>query len=234
MPRKKTQLKTQTQFKEALSYLKESQKYIYAAIIIFVLGGIFGFIFWEHLTFLNKIIAEIILKTQNFTGPELIFFILQNNLLSSLLSILLGLFFGIFPIFNAIANGTILGYVSALVSESQGLPVLWRLLPHGIFELPAIFISIALGIKLGFTLLIPYVKHYWKKNKFLGVAMFAVLVAFPLVALILISLNQELAKKISGKFKYSFYNSVNAFLLIVVPLLIIAAIIEGSLIALLE
>jgi len=31
----------------------------------------------------------------------------------------------------------------------EGYGILWRLVPHGIFELPAVFISLGLGIKLG-------------------------------------------------------------------------------------
>lgn len=191
---KKRELKTKTQFKEALSYIKESQTYIYVAIGIFVISAIFGFVFHENLTFLNKIIEELILKTQGLSATELIFFILQNNLMSSLLSVAIGLFFGIFPVFNAIVNGVVLGYVSALVSNEHGLSILWRLLPHGIFELPAIFISLGLGIKLGFTL-------------FLG------------------------RKTRAKEFRRRFYNSANTFLMIVIPLLIIAALIEGLLIA---
>ena len=73
--------------------------------------------------------------------------------------------------------------------------VLWRIFPHGIFELPAVFISLGLGLKLG--------TFIFQRNKLKAFAEF-------------------------------FWNSLRVFLFIVLPLLIIAAIIEGSLIFLLE
>lgn len=194
---KNPKLKIKTQFKESFAYLKESKNYIYVAIFIFVFGALFGFIFQKNLTFINDIIKELMLKTIDLNPLELTFFILQNNLQSALLAVLLGVAFGIFPIFNALANGTVIGYVMALTYDVAGLSSWWRLLPHGIFELPAIFISLGLGIKLGFTI-------FTERSK-------------------------------RGKeFKKRFYQSLNAFLMIVIPLLIIAAIIEGILISLIQ
>jgi len=33
--------------------------------------------------------------------------------------------------------------------QTDGFLSLWRLLPHGIFELPAVFISLGMGLKIG-------------------------------------------------------------------------------------
>ena len=55
---------------------------------------------------------------------------------------------GFFPVIFAIANGYVLGFVASATVEVQGISILWRLFPHGIFELPAIFISLGLGLKL--------------------------------------------------------------------------------------
>ena len=126
-------------------------------------------------------------------GVEITFFILQNNLQTSLLAVLFGIFLGIFPIVSAFSNGAIIGYVLGLSYDISGVSSWWRLLPHGIFELPAIIISISLGVKMGFTIFLPKEKR-------------------------------------TKEFQRRIYKSMNAFLLIVIPLLIIAAIIEGLLI----
>ncbi|MFH1289814.1 MAG: stage II sporulation protein M [Nanoarchaeota archaeon] len=194
---KSRDLSIKKQFKEAASYLKESSTYIYSSIILFALGSIFGFIFREHLTFLEKFLEELILKTEGLNAPEMIFFILQNNLQGSFFAVFFGIFLGIYPIISSISNGVILGYVLARTYEIAGILYWWRLLPHGIFELPAIFISFGLGIKLGFSLF----------------------------------LNRKIRAK---EFKRRFYNSINALLMIIIPLLILAAIIEGLLITLLR
>ncbi|MBU1103593.1 MAG: stage II sporulation protein M [Nanoarchaeota archaeon] len=194
---KKQNLSVKTQFKEAISYLKESTNYIYASVAIFFASSIAGFIFSTHLSFIDKLLAELIAKTQDLNTAEMVFFILQNNLQSSFFAILLGVFLGLFPLFAAISNGVVLGYVLSKTYEVAGFLSWWRLLPHGIFELPAIFISIGLGIKFGFT----------------------------------IFLNKKIRIK---EFKRRFYNSLNTFLMLIIPLLIIAAIIEGLLIGLLS
>jgi stage II sporulation protein M len=76
--------------------------------------------------------------------------------------------------------------------QSSGLTSLLNLLPHGIFELPAIFISLGLGLKLGTT--------WFKKN-------------------------------IAETFRKYFWESLRVFVWIILPLLSVAAIIEGLLIA---
>jgi stage II sporulation protein M len=190
-------LSTKTQFKEAISYVRESKKYIYGSVFIFFISTIFGLVFRENLNFLEAVIERLIAKTADLNSIEIIFFILQNNLQSSLLAIVLGIFLGIFPLFSSLTNGLVLGYVLGRTLEITSIFDWWRLLPHGIFELPAIFISFGIGIKLGFSL-------FLKKGR----------------------RTKEFIKR--------FYNSFNVFLMIIIPLLIIAAIIEGLLIGLLS
>jgi len=190
----KKNLSTKVQFREAAAYIRESKHFIFISIILFVFGAIIGVIFQNELApTINEILKELLNKTFGLNTPEMIFFILQNNLQSAFLSILFGIFLGIFPVVSGIINGVILGYVLSKATEVSGITSWWRLLPHGIFELPAIFISFGLGIKLGFSFL----------------------------------LSRKLRIK---EFKRRFYNSINVFLMVIIPLLIIAAIIEAILI----
>jgi len=112
-----------------------------------------------------------------------------NNLYVGFLSIIFGVFLGIFPIMTAVFNGIIIGYVMNIAVSSEGFIILWKLLPHGIFELPAIFISMALGLKIFSSVF--YGKRVLKNN---------------------------------------FKRSLLVFVLVVTPLLILAALIEGFLI----
>ena len=136
-------------------------------------------------------IEELLLKTQDISYGGLIWFILLNNIQSSFFGMIYGILFGIFPIMASLVNGYLLGFVASEAVQSNGVSVLWRLFPHGIFELPALFISLGLGIKLG--------SFVFGKNKL-------------------------------KTLKIYFIKSIKTFLLVVVPLLILAAIIEGSLI----
>jgi len=193
MRRKKFDLKRE--YKDSWDYIKESRNFIYSIIGVFFAFALIGF-FVPASEDLTKIILEFIEKlleqTKDMSQLELIRFIFVNNLQSSFFGLIFGVALGIFPVLATVANGYILGFVGKMSFESGGIFVLWRILPHGIFELPAIFISLGLGLKLG--------SFIFRKEK--------------------------------GKFfRRCFWNSLRVFLFVVIPLLIIAAIIEGSLMA---
>src|SRR3989338_1945840 len=136
-------------YKRGKSYLKESLNYIYLVVFLFIAFTLSGLFFSENLRFLDNILIQLITKTQGLNAFELIDFIFFNNLEVAFFGLFLGVFLVIFPFVNAVANGIVLGYVFSKLAEVSRLGDFWRILPHGIFELPAIFISLALGIKLG-------------------------------------------------------------------------------------
>lgn len=182
-------------YKDSLAYIKESRKYIYVIIGLFFFFSLLGFVLPVPANVETKImdfIEQLISQTSGMSQWELTKFIFLNNLKSSFLGMILGILFGIFPVITALSNGYLLGFVAAKTVQAENVLVLWRLFPHGIFELPALFISLGIGLKLGTFIL--------KKNK-------------------LAALNIYLAR------------SMRVFFFIVIPLLIIAAVIEGALIA---
>lgn len=137
---------------DSWKYVKESRNFIYAVVIIFLVSFLAGFFVPapEKITELIKSFIERLLQeTEGMNSPELMRFIFLNNLKSSFSGLAFGFFLGIFPIVSAIMNGYLVGFVSILSVKSGGFLVLWRLFPHGIFELPAVFISLGLGLKFG-------------------------------------------------------------------------------------
>jgi len=206
--KKKTKQKEVFSFKSeylrCYSFLKDARNYLYFVILIFFIFVVIGFFYQDlvNLFFKNVLgqnlneqilsyLKNLLIETEGMSNKELIGFIFLNNLQSSFLGVVFGIIFGIFPLITAIINGYVLGFVAILSVKEQGFTILWRILPHGIFELPAIFISMALGIKLGTYLFT--------------------------------------AKE---SFKNLLINSLRVFLLVIFPLLLIAAIIEGTLIVL--
>ncbi len=176
------------QFMEAMSYLKKSRNYFYAITLIFICGGILGFIFSSELGFLDEILKNLLEQIEGLGTWGIILFILQNNLKSAFYGMAFGILLGIFPVAASLFNGLVLGYVMKGVWLDSGLSEFWRILPHGVFELPAIFISLALGVKLGMFV--------FSKNK-------------------------------GTEFMERAKNSMIIFVFIVIPLLVIAALIEG-------
>lgn len=136
-------------FKRALHYIGASRIFIFIGIALFFFSALVAFSFPSLFAGFDDTLRQLVSQTQGMNWTQLFMFIFRNNLLSALFALFLGLFFGIVPIFNALLNGAVLGYVVARTIPLVGVASLWRLLPHGIFELPAIFIAIGLGIKLG-------------------------------------------------------------------------------------
>lgn len=184
-------------YKEVFSFIKENRNYVYFALFAFVLFFIIGLAIpasAEIVEVIRGIIEQMIARTSGLTTNELIGYIFFNNLLVSFIAIVFGFIFGIIPFLLSVANGYILGYVCKLTISAEGLASLWKLLPYGIFELIAIFLSLGFGFSLGMTI--------FHKNPEAG-------------------------------FKRKIIMIVKTFFLLIIPLLLIAAIIEGVLIGLL-
>ncbi len=181
-------------FKQSLKYVANIKNYIWFSCVLFFCVALFGFmlpIFFQEQVL--QLIKEIILKTEGLGTLNMIRFIFINNLKSSFFAMVLGIFFGIIPLVIVVVNAYVLGFVANKTIVAEGWLILWRLLPHGIFELPAVLISISLGLKLGsflFTSKNKGWKEFWKWLK----------------------------------------DVIRVFILIVIPLLVIAGIIEGLLI----
>ena len=220
-------------FKEGLQYIKESKNFIYFVSTIFILSIIIGY-FAPTPEFIEKIILQfiedLIKKTEGMGGGELISYIFFNNLKSSFFGMAFGIVLGIFSVLTSVLNGYLLGFVASKTVSVAGISVLWKLIPHGIFELPAILISLGFGLKLGLPFIYRYFKHYFNKENFLALAL-GVLFLFPAIILTLI-FDKKLRKKQLYDIVFKINNSIKAFVFVVIPLLVIAAIIEGTLIIL--
>ena len=142
-------VKWKPHIKDSFNYITESRNYIYFIVALFFLSGIIGFVFSSQLNFLDNFIRNIIEKTSDLRGINLILYIFSNNLGVAFGTLFFGIVFGIIPLINVISNGLILGYVFSKTYAVSGISDFWRILPHGIFELPAIFISLGLGLKMG-------------------------------------------------------------------------------------
>lgn len=182
-------------YDDSFSFIKESKYYIYTIISVFLVTAIFSFLVPTPDVLseaLIQFINELVLKTEGLSVLGLSSFIFLNNLQSSFFGLFLGVLIGIFPIIVALINGYLLGFVASIVVQETGFFSLWRLLPHGIIELAAVFISLGMGMKLG--------TFVFKKDK---------------------------KKALMNYLR----RSLKTFFLVILPMLLVAAIIESILIA---
>ena len=198
MKKQKNKFSLKNQYKKSWNYLKKCKNFIWAIVGIFVVFMLIG-IFVPAPDFLvekiMEFIREILAKTEGMSQFEMISFIFLNNLQSSFSGLIFGFIFGIVPVIGAVANGYVLGFVAKVSISEAGILSLWRIFPHGIFELPAVFISLGLGLKFS--------SFIFQKKKY-------------------------------KSFKEFLSEGLRVFVFIVLPLLIIAGIIEGTLIVLLS
>jgi stage II sporulation protein M len=177
------------QYKLCWKTIKESKNYIYFSVVAFIVITILGFMY--PLFFMEEIKKLIQELGSMFEGLGLFWtigLIFVNNLRTVLITILLGIFF-VFPLLILLLNSYLAGAVSSMAVSEFGYSTLWRLFPHGIFELPAIWLGIALGLKIGVELIVG--KNSLKKN---------------------------------------YVDSLRVFIFVILPLLLVAAIIEGVLV----
>lgn len=182
-------------YNKVWGYLKESRIYFWIIAALFLIAIVIGVIFPVFFQeFIKQLIENLAEKTKDMGFFQLFLFILENNVMTAFLGLLLGLILGLLPLLLVMFNGYVLGFVSGKVAGVEGSGVLLRLLPHGIFEIPALVISLGLGLKLGMFLF---------------------------------------SRKPGKQLAYDLENSLRVFIFVIIPLLLIAGLIEAGLIFLL-
>ncbi|NLM53027.1 MAG: stage II sporulation protein M [Firmicutes bacterium] len=146
--------------------LKENRSWLLLAVFFFLGGFILTyFSLSQDPEFLNMIeeifqtvLAELGNETREISPLQMSFFYFIRNVSAVLYVSFLGIILGIPSLFSAIANGSVLGLVTFHLAQ-QGkatIPYLIAgIVPHGMFELPAFFLSVALGLKLGYHVIFP-------------------------------------------------------------------------------
>lgn len=149
-------------WRSVVEELGRSKLYMVAAIILFALGVYAGFVPNETDDILKQTVEtafgnlhDLIAQSDNPTQASILF-IFINNVRAILLMMVLGIIFAIMPVISMILNGAIIGFVLRMLNEAgHSLPdlIFKGLLPHGLLELPAVFIAAGYGIRLGATVI---------------------------------------------------------------------------------
>jgi len=112
--------------------------------------------FFERQAEALRALGDLVGQAEN---PQLVLFliILVNNVFKVIFTMYAGVMVCIWPLVMLVANGTFLGYFLIDQAGAAGLNP-WLLfavgiLPHGIFELSAIFLACAFGMRFGIMLL---------------------------------------------------------------------------------
>lgn len=158
--------------KKTWHVLLHNRWYLGISTGLFVVGVLLGALFTEQIQEMVKAglehLRELAEQAQEKEDPlymsQLIFW---NNLRAVVFMLVLGSLFGIFTMIMLLINGMMIGVVFSLAGGQMTVSlfdmIVFGLLPHGIFELLAIFIASGFGIKLGKVLLLPHAgKTRWE------------------------------------------------------------------------
>jgi stage II sporulation protein M len=135
-------------------YFRELRPFLITALLLFALGIIAGTLLAGHSTFarvkINESLGGFAQMFISLPRPLLALMIFANNAVKTLLVIVLGIAFAIVPLVFIIVNGVAIGVVLHLATESKGLGYsMLAIVPHGVFELPAVLGGAAIGMMLG-------------------------------------------------------------------------------------
>lgn len=178
-----------------LDYLQRLRPYLTRSLILFSLGILAGLIaVYQFPTITQSVEDSLQSFVKHFRGlpnAKLAAAIFLNNSVKTLAMLLLGTFFGLVPTLFLIVNGAALAVVISLSTQSRGIGLsLLAIIPHGILELPAVFLGSAIGLMLGSTL------------------------------------SRKLAGHADAKLTGELSHALKFFVIVIVPLLLLAAVVE--------
>jgi uncharacterized membrane protein SpoIIM required for sporulation len=146
---------------------RETLPYTLAAFALFVAGGASGLLLaaldpgFERFM-LNGQMMDTIARREMWTHgivavkPFASSAIMTNNIAVSLAACATGMLAGLGPVYMMLFNGVLIGVVASACSRAEMSLALWSFIaPHGVLELPAIFIAGGAGLLLGRGMLFP-------------------------------------------------------------------------------
>lgn len=116
----------------------------------FLAGTLFPSSTRQQMTEAFQVVAD---NYRGLGGGKLFFTLLLHNVMATLFVLISGVIVGIIPTFAIGANGFVLGVVYRQTAEVSGCSkAAMKVLPHGVFELPALLIAASYGLWLGVML----------------------------------------------------------------------------------
>ena len=148
------------------------KRWIFVAIFLFGIGLVFGL---STPTGIASLISEDIAALKELSGllaslplALVAVIIFVKNASALLISFVFSPIFCLLPILTLTVNGWLLAFVSAIVSQEKSIGfVIAGLLPHGIFELPALILGEAAALSFGTAVMLAIFKKE-RKNLILS------------------------------------------------------------------
>ena len=144
------------------------KRWLFLAVLLFVIGLAWGLLAPVDTAGLLTESVAAVEELSDFVAqlpqPSVFLFIYLKNVSAVVVGFVLSPFFCLVPVAALVLNGGILGLVSIMVIQEKSLGyLLAAVLPHGIFELPALFIGEAAALSFGTAVILALVKKERRK-----------------------------------------------------------------------
>ena len=136
------------------TYWKRHRAYLAASTVILVLAMVLGYAFSQTVQGFTAAVMQELGTSVGFEtrGWDLFLRLLANNLTSAVVIVATGLLFGVYPVLAVVVNGLAIGSLLAQAEQAGFSPLalfLRGVMPHGLFEFPAMILTATYGLVLG-------------------------------------------------------------------------------------
>ena len=139
-----------TQYRLATSTLRRSRHGILVALMIYGASCIGGWASADALGFFEQAADGLVDKFAGKGGLDFVITLFAHNLVATYITMCLLTLWGLVPLITAVANGLLLGWIVTTMGDSSPLETAILLVPHGLFEWPAMLIAWGIGFWRGF------------------------------------------------------------------------------------
>ncbi|MFW5730585.1 MAG: stage II sporulation protein M [Desulfonatronovibrionaceae bacterium] len=154
-------------FQQGIRIVIRCRHYILWAGLIYSAGVAAGFVYKDNLDFMQAGFQELVDKFAGLNAYEFILKIFLHNLMAGYLAMCFVVVWGLVPMGLAFFNGMMVGWFAGFADHLSLYELALMLVPHGLFEWPAMFIAFGVGTWRGLG---PAVSHEqagwlmrWKK-----------------------------------------------------------------------
>ena len=144
--------------------ISDAKKFILFSFVVYALGIIVGY---SYLNDVQVIRDEFIELYENYHDRSYFIFVSKifiHNAVVAYISMRLGILFGLLPAISGMASGISIGWLFANTKSLHWLKLLLILAPHGLFEMPAMFIAWGIGFWRCKMLFVPNYEKVSKEN----------------------------------------------------------------------
>lgn len=137
------------QYKQAAATLCRSRYGILGALLIYTASCIGGWWFSDALGFFQQAASGLVGKFETKAGINFVLSLFLHNLVATYITMCLVTLWGLVPLITAVANGLLLGWIVTVVTGQSIIHTAMMLVPHGLFEWPAMLIAWGVGFWRG-------------------------------------------------------------------------------------